>query len=227
MRRALACSALLATILGYAIHPATAADPESAAYPAVVQRFLDTVNAPLMDYRAFRRLEARNGHLDEPAWMDVWTEADPSGFRYEIVAQGGSGYVRQRVFVEALQTEQEMWGAGSRGALTPENYRFLAHGADPSGLASIAVVPRRKDVLLIKGSIFVRPEDGDLVRVEGTLSKTPSFWTRRVEVVRRYARLAGIRVPVFMESVAHVLVAGRSTFTMTYDYESVNGTLLE
>jgi hypothetical protein len=227
MRRALAGSALLATVLVYEIHTATAAEPESAAYPAVVQRFLDTVNAPLIDYRAFRRLEARNGHLDEPAWMDVWTEADPSGFSYEIVAQGGSGYVRQRVFLEALQAEQEMWGAASRGAISPENYSFRANGADPSGLASIAVVPRRRDVLLIKGSIFLRPEDGDLVRVEGTLSKTPSFWTRRVEVVRRYARIAGVRVPVFMESVAHVRLAGRSTFTMIYDYESVNGTLLE
>jgi hypothetical protein len=42
-------------------------------------------------------------------------------------------------------------------------------------------------------------------------------------VVRRYERKAGVRVPVGIESVAHVLVAGRSTFTMTYDYETING----
>jgi hypothetical protein len=41
--------------------------------------------------------------------------------------------------------------------------------------------------------------------------------------VRRYERLGGVRVPVSIESVAHVLIAGRSTFKMTYEYETVNG----
>ena len=72
------------------------------------------------------------------------------------------------------------------------------------------------------GSIFVNPDDGDLVRIEGRLSKTPSFWTRRVEVVRHYQRINGVRVPVAIESVAQVLIAGRSTFSMSYEYETVN-----
>jgi hypothetical protein len=70
--------------------------------------------------------------------------------------------------------------------------------------------------------MVVGPE-ADLVRVEGVLSKRPSFWTRRVEVVRRYGRIGGVRVPVAMESTASVLIFGRSTFTMTYDYLTVNG----
>jgi hypothetical protein len=78
--------------------------------------------------------------------------------------------------------------------------------------------------MLVNGSIFLRPEDGDLVRIEGLLSKTPSFWTRRVEIVRHYRRIAGIRLPVRFESVASVRIAGHSTFTMTYQYERVNGT---
>src|SRR5207253_7971729 len=80
-----------------------------------------------------------------------------------------------------------------------------------------------KDVLLVDGSIFVRPEDGDLVRVEGRLSKAPSFWTRRVEIVRWYQRFVGVRMPTALESVANLVVAGRSTFRMRYDYETVNG----
>ena len=59
--------------------------------------------------------------------------------------------------------------------------------------------------------------------MEGRLSKSPSFWTRRVEITRHYARLAGVRVPVSIESVAHVLIAGRSTFAMTYRYQTING----
>ena len=55
------------------------------------------------------------------------------------------------------------------------------------------------------------------------LSKTPSFWTRKVEIVRRYDRIAGVRVPVSFESVASVLLAGKASFTMSYEYHSVNG----
>jgi len=85
------------------------------------------------------------------------------------------------------------------------------------------VKPRRKDIVLVDGSIFLNPDDGDLVKVEGRLAKTPSMWTRRVDIVRSYRRLAGVRMPVELETVATLLVAGRSTFRMTYDYETVNG----
>ena len=223
MRRALACSALLLAIpLADPASTVAVAGPDLASHPPVIQRFLEAA-IPLTQYRALRRLEAGNGHLDEPAWMVVWTEADVSGFRHEIVGAAGSAYVRDRVFLQTLRTEQAMWGAANRGAITPDNYTFVDKGADEAGLAWVALTPRRKDVLLVNGSIFLRPEDGDLVRIEGTLSKTPSFWTRRVEIIRHYERLAGVRVPVFLQSVAHIRIAGRSTFTMTYQYESVNG----
>jgi hypothetical protein len=202
----------------------TAGAPGSnASHPPALERFLARGEGGPSQYRALRHFEARNGHLDDAAWMDVWTEADDSGFRYEIVGQGGSSYVRSRLFMPALETERTMWGRGSRGAITPDNYLFEDRGAEPTGLAWIGVKPLRKDVMLVSGSIYLRPEDGDLVRIEGQLAKTPSFWTRRVDIVRHYRRIAGIRVPVRFESVASVRVAGRATFTMTYDYETLNG----
>ena len=220
MRWALACSALLAAALA-AVTP-VGAQPDEPRLPLVLQRFLETVEHGPSSYRAFRRLEARNSHLSHAAWMNVWTTADASGFAYEIVDQGGSGYVRDRVFLPALDAERAMWGAGPRGAVTTANYTFEDRG-ESTGLAWIGVKPRRKDVLLVNGSIFLRPEDGDLVRIEGALSRTPSFWTRKVEIVRRYDRIGGVRVPVALESVASVLMVGKATFTMSYEYQSVNG----
>jgi hypothetical protein len=78
------------------------------------------------------------------------------------------------------------------------------------------------DTLLIAGSILLTEDQADLVRVEGRLVKRPSFWTRRVHVVRQYARVDGVRVPVAMESTADVLLVGRSTFSMRYEYEAIN-----
>ena len=44
-----------------------------------------------------------------------------------------------------------------------------------------------------------------------------------MEIVREYDRIGGVHVPISIESVAHVLIAGRSTFKMTYAYETING----
>ena len=220
MRRVFACCGLFAAVLvsGTAVRA-----QREASVPPVLERFLATVAHGPTSFRAFRHLEVRNGHLRDAAWMNVWTTADSGGFAYEIVGQGGSEYVRDRLFLPALETERTMWGADSRGGLTHENYTFEDLGAEPGGLAWIGVKPRRKDVLLVNGSIFLRPDDGDLVRVEGALARTPSFWTRRVEIVRRYDRIAGVRVPVAFESVASIRMAGKATFTMSYEYHSVNG----
>ncbi len=194
--------------------------------PSILQRFLARLDPPAATYRALRRLEARNERFHASAWMDAWTDFDTErGFRYDVVSEGGSGYIRSRVLHAALDGERKLWASHEpqRAELTSANYVFEDRGLAADGAAALGVTPRRKDILLIDGSIFVSPADADLLRVEGQLSKTPSFWTRRVEIVRRYARVAGVRMPVSIESTAHVLIAGPSTFRMTYEYQSVNG----
>lgn len=179
-----------------------------------------------MAYRALRHLEATNAHFGARAWMDVWTEFDETrGLRYEVAGEGGNGYIRKHVFLAALDGEQKMWSAREpqRASLTPDNYSFEDAQPAPEGLHSVGIKPRRKDVLLVEGAIFLEPDDGELRRIEGKLSKSPSFWTRRVDIVRRYDIIGGVRVPTSIESVAHVLIAGRSTFLMTYQYETING----
>jgi hypothetical protein len=193
---------------------------------SVLERFLAHPDGPPIPYRALRRLEAHNAHFGASGWLEAWTEFDAAtGFHFEIIREGGSPYICKHVLRAALEGEQRMWRAKEpqRASLTLDNYVFRDEGAVGQGLASLSVKPRRKDVLLIDGAIFVRQDDGELTRIEGQLSKAPSLWTRRVEIVRRYEQISGVRMPVSIESVAHVLIAGRSTFTMTYQYESING----
>lgn len=90
-------------------------------------------------------------------------------------------------------------------------------------MVKLLVKPKRREVSLIDGAVFVTQEEADLLRVEGRLAKNPSFWTKRVDVVRRYSRLGGVRVPTRLDSVAQVRLAGASTLSMTYEYEMVNG----
>ncbi len=211
-------------LLVLAAHPFAAATAEPNAAP-VLQRFLALPDPTPAQVRALRHLEARNDHFEKSAWMDVWTDVDASGFRYEVIAEGGSEYIRNRVLRAALNSESEMRASGGaeRAAFTADNYVFDGGAVQPDGLLSFSVKPRRRDVLFVEGSLFLSPESGDLVRLEGRLTKTPSFWTRRVDIVRWFKRLGGFRMPVAVESVANVRIAGPSTFRMTYDYETVNG----
>ena len=225
MCRGLSCSLLMTSLVALLVANAGAAGPHSAQYPSILERFLAIDDPTPTQYRALRHLEANNDHFEKSAWMDVWTEGDSSGFRYQIVAEEGSDYIRSRVFRATLETERKMWASGEpdKAGLTPANYTFEDRGAHPDGLASLAVKPLRKDILLVNGTIFLRPDDGELMRLEGELAKAPSFWTRRVQIVRRYQRFLGVRMPVALETTAAVRIAGRSTFRMTYEYESING----
>jgi len=198
----------------------------SPAVVSVIERVVARTDPPPHQYRALRRLEAQSDKLGGSAWIEAWTAVDPStGLLYQIIGEGGSGFVRGKVLRPWLEREKKMWDDGDpeRASLSHANYAFVDRGLTPDGLSQLDVTSRRKDVLLVDGSIFVNPNDGDLVRIEGRLSKSPSFWTRRVEVVRHYQRINSVRVPVAIETIASVLIAGRSTFKMTYQYETING----
>ncbi len=192
---------------------------------AIIDRVVSRVDPPAHQYRALRRLIAQSDKLGGSAWIEAWTQVAPgAGFSYQIIGEGGSGFVRGKVLRPWLENEKKMWADGDpeRASLSYANYVFVDRGMSADGLAWLGVKSRRKDLLLVDGSIYVKPDDGDLVWIEGRLSKTPSFWTRRVEVVRHYQRINGVRLPVAIESVAQVLIAGRSTFRMTYEYATVN-----
>jgi hypothetical protein len=180
------------------------------------------VEPELEQYRALRRMHALAEKVKHEGWLDAWTEFDSQGFRYEVVAERGSDTVRNKVLRTLLKREQELIANGDfgRGELTPENYNFGAE-TEGNGVRYVLIKPKRKDVMLVDGRMVLSP-DGDLLRVEGVLSKNPSFWTTKVNVTRHYARVDGVRVPIETESIAKVRFAGQSRLTVKYEYETIN-----
>jgi hypothetical protein len=217
---------LVAAVCGLPRMQAAPRVANAAGKSSILQRYLAVEDPSPTQYRVLRHVNASNERFDSAAWMDVWIEADEArGLRYTVAGEGGSDYIRSHVFRSTLENERKLYATGeaTRAAIRPENYSFETRDEDSDGLVSLAIKPRRKDVLLIDGSIFVHPADAELLRVEGRLSKSPSFWTRRVEIVQRYERIAGFRMPVALQAEATVLFAGRSKFRVNYEYESVNG----
>ena len=102
-------------------------------------------------------------------------------------------------------------------------YRESQRVPETPGIMKLLAHPKRKDVTLIDGAVYVTDTDADLVRAEGRLAKNPSFWTKRVDVVKHYGRVGGLRVPIRVDSSAQMRLAGTSELTMTYEYEMING----
>jgi hypothetical protein len=213
---------LVILLLSMVVAPTVRATVPDAADHSIGQ-FLaqdDTLHA----YRAARRLEAENG--SRRGWLEAVTEYSPStGFRYKVTAEGGSGYIRTQVLRAVLDGEQDVIAKGeaAHSALARTNYIFQANGVDAEGLANVLLSPRRKERVLLAGAMFLRPPDGDLVRLQGRLAKSPSFWLKNVDIVRTYKRIGGAVVPVALESKAQVRFLGAATLRMTYLYSEIDG----
>jgi hypothetical protein len=188
-----------------------------------IRQFL-AQDGELHPYRAIRRLEAENGN--RRGWIEAVTEYSPrTGFRYEITAEDGSSYIRARVLRAVLEGERDVIAQGdmARSALAQSNYEFQANGVDADGLVKILLSPKRREHVLVAGEMFLRPYGGDLVRLQGHLAKSPSFWLKTVHIVRSYDRIDGVVLPVELESNAQLRMFGAATLRMTYSYLEVDG----
>jgi hypothetical protein len=223
-RAAVALVALLGSIGMSMASVAGSAAPAAATEPTL-QRFLARADEPLTEYRAVRRLEASNPKFDMQGSMEALTEMSGGTFTFTILHEEGSDYIRRKVLRPLLENEQKLFAAGdpSRSALTRDNYELTAGEIAEPDLVKLLAKPRRRDIALVEGAVFVTRDEADLVRVEGRLSKNPSFWTKRVDLVRQYERIAGLRVPVRLDTTAQIRFAGTSTMSVTYEYEMVNG----
>jgi hypothetical protein len=191
----------------------------------VLQRFLARPDEPVSQYRAHRTLEGHNERFNMHGELEVITELAPTGrFTFAVVNQTGSDYIRDKLR-QLLETEAKVMASGdpSRSALTADNYELTAGELSEPGIVKLLAKPRRKELSLIDGAVFITSDAADLVRVEGRMARNPSFWTSRVFVVRRYERVGGVRVPVRLDSTAHIKMAGESKVSMVYRYDMING----
>jgi hypothetical protein len=188
-------------------------------------RVLSRHEESLQEFRCYRRMHAWAERLGQEAWLDAWTELRGGVFRYTVMRERGSDTVRSKVLHAILEREADAVNGGdaARGELTPDNYEFGAAGIDTDGSRYVSLRPKRKDVMLVDGRMVLTADGSDLARVEGRLSKNPSFWTTLVNVVRHYSRLGGVRVPTAVESTAKVRFAGTAQLEILYEYETVNG----
>lgn len=201
----------------------SAAGSSTHGYERVVARF-NTTEAPA--YRAFRRLEAGSPDKNKSGWLEAWTEYRPGqGLKVEIVREGGSEYVRNKILRGILNSEQQLVDNGKplRASVDATNYQLEDGGTTDDGLQRVVLKAQRKSEGIVNGTLFVEPEAGYVTRIEGRLVKSPSFWVHDVDVTWKFARIGGHVLPVEVTSNGKVRMYGRSMFKMVYDYVTIDG----
>ena len=137
----------------------------------------------------------------------------PDSKKYTIQQTNGSGLggmiVRRMLANEAEVTKDY---ASTDFSLDNYGFRFLRE-EDVSGQRCYALelLPRRKDIHLLHGNVWVDANTYLPRRFEGELAKAPSWWVRDVRVAFVYGKVGGMWLQTASEASANVRILGRST----------------
>jgi hypothetical protein len=141
--------------------------------------------------------------------------ARPRQLSFTTVKYTGDSFVKTNVITRFLQSEVDHVRKGdpAASAINEKNYKITYRGTEDieGSLTHVyQLKPRRKSSNLFKGKIYVDAYTGSLRRAEGTLSKSPSFFIRKIEFVQDFEDINGFTVPVAMRSTTKARIIGRA-----------------
>jgi hypothetical protein len=139
----------------------------------------------------------------------------PRSLSFKPLSFTGDAFVKSNVIARLLQSEVDYVTKGDpeQEALTAANYKFSYKGdQDLNGrtVHVFQVKPRHKRAGLFKGHIYLDAATGSLVRSEGAVVKSPSFFLRKIEFVQDYADVDHFTMPVHLHSTARARFVGRA-----------------
>lgn len=182
----------------------------------------------LWRYTAVRQYTGDNKRFKQHAeTLAQETYVAPSTKQFDIVIEKGSGYIRKKVFAKLMEAEREAFRQENldQTRISPENYNFQLLGTeelDGRKAYVLELIPKTRKKYLIKGRIWVDAEDYAMAKMEGQPAKNPSFWTRRVQIIRQYKKVGDFWLPALTWSASDLLIAGRSTLTIEYKNYRIN-----
>ncbi len=152
----------------------------------------------------------------------------PRTLEFKPVHFSGDGFVKTNIIARLLQSEVDHLQKDdlSMSALSSTNYKFAYKGTsdvDGRSVHVFQVKPRKKRAGLFKGRIFLDAYSGSMVRAEGSVVKSPSFFVKKVEFVQDYADIDGFTLPTHVHSEAVARIVGRTVVDIYQrDYQPVS-----
>jgi len=156
--------------------------------------------------------------------------AAPRTLLFKAVHFSGDGFVKSNVITRLLKSEVDhvQKDDTSLTAVTTANYKFSYKGtsqAEGRLVHVYQVKPRKKRVGLFKGRIYLDAHTGSLVRTEGSMVKSPSFFVKKIEFVQDYADFGSFTFPVRLHSEVSARLIGRAVVDVYQsDFQAVAST---
>jgi hypothetical protein len=146
-----------------------------------------------------------------------------TGKTYEILSSSGSSLIRNLVLSSVLDNEKHVNEPGVReGAwINSANYVMTVK---PGGLQTIdgrncvalTIKPRRKEPYLLDGTLWVDADEGKIVHIEGTTSKSSSVFTGATKLMRQYTDVGGFAQATHARGESDSGLFGQTVITIDY-----------
>jgi hypothetical protein len=85
---------------------------------------------------------------------------------------------------------------------------------------ALTIKPRRKEPYLLDGTLWVDAEDGRIVHIEGTASRSSSVFTGPTKMMRQYVDVDGFAQATHARAESDSSLFGKTVVTIDYrDYQ--------
>ena len=194
---------------------------------ATFDQRVDHQLSELPSYSAVTRISAELPGSKQRAVFELERHyAAPKTLQFVPVQFSGDGFVKHNVINRVLQQEVDRTGKedGAQTAISERNYKFTYKGeSEIEGRAVhvYQVKPRTELPGLFKGHVYLDVLTGALLRAEGKVVRSPSFFIKKIDFVTDYADLDGFSMPIRVHSEADARLIGRVVMdisTTGYDF---------
>ena len=152
----------------------------------------------------------------------------PTTKTWEIEKTNGSN-LAEKVVRYVLEREVK-YAKDGRIAITHEDYGFLYAGTgedDHRPCYVLQLVPKRDNINLLRGKIWVDRDTYLIHRFEGEPAKSPAWWMKDIKLITSYGNWGGTWLPTISKGVADVRLFGTHTMTARMVSYRAGGTVLE
>jgi hypothetical protein len=204
----------------------TVAAPAPSADEVIARMFTHEVQREVAagGYRGNRQYVLDNPRFDKQARMEVRVTCAPDGTEtFQVVSEQGwksANLLLRKILESESETSMPLERAKSR--VTSDNYRFqMIESAPLDGRLAyvIDVIPKRQDVVLFRGRIWVDAEDYALARVEGEPARITSVWIHSVHFTQEFRKSGEYWFPSSTTSITEARMLGKTTVDIHhFDY---------
>jgi hypothetical protein len=145
------------------------------------------------------------------------------GKNFTIVSESGSELMR-RVLEVILDNERRMTRPANRAdaVIAPANYEMSVNESaaiDGRNCVAVAIKPRRASEYVLNGTVWVDPQDGSIVQLEGITARSSSVFSGATRVFRRYMMIDGFPMATHARAISNSWLVGQTEITIDYtDY---------